>query len=128
MGILDWLDRNLDYVVGVSNAETTAERTFVDRAGVCRDFTHLGITLARALGIPARAVSAYALQLEPPDFHAIFEVYLENGWWLIDPTRLAPIEGIVRIGSGRDASDIAFLTSNKQCQMVAQTVRVSKAP
>jgi transglutaminase-like putative cysteine protease len=78
------------------------------------DFTHLGITLARALGIPARAVSAYALELNPPDFHAIFEVYLENGWWLIDPTRLAPIEGIVRIGSGRDASDVAFLTSDKQ--------------
>jgi transglutaminase-like putative cysteine protease len=128
MAILEWLYRNVDYVVGVSNAETTAERTFVDRAGVCRDFTHLGITLTRALGIPARAVSAYALQLDPPDFHAIFEVYLENGWWLIDPTRLAPIEGIVRIGSGRDASDIAFLTSDKQCQMVAQTIRVSNAP
>jgi transglutaminase-like putative cysteine protease len=128
MAILEWLDRNVDYVVGVSNAGTTAERTFVDRAGVCRDFTHLGITLARALGIPARAVSAYALQLDPPDFHAIFEVYLANGWWLIDPTRLAPIEGIVRIGSGRDASDIAFLTSDNQCQMVAQTIRVSNAP
>ena len=127
MAILEWIYRNVDYVVGVSNAETTAERTFVDRAGVCRDFTHLGITLARALGIPARAVSAYALQLDPPDFHAIFEVYLENGWWLIDPTRLAPIEGIVRIGSGRDASDIAFLTSDKQCQVVSQTIRVSKA-
>jgi transglutaminase-like putative cysteine protease len=128
MAILEWIYRNVDYVIGVSNAETTAERTFVDRAGVCRDFTHLGITLTRALGIPARAVSAYALQLDPPDFHAIFEIYLENGWWLIDPTRLAPIEGIVRIGSGRDASDIAFLTSDKQCQMVTQTIRVSNAP
>jgi transglutaminase-like putative cysteine protease len=128
IAILEWLSRNVDYVVGVSSAETTAERTFVDRAGVCRDFTHLGITLARALGIPARAVSAYALELNPPDFHAIFEVYLANGWWLIDPTRLAPIEGIVRIGSGRDASDIAFLTSDKQCQMVTQTVRVSESP
>jgi len=127
MAILEWIHRNVDYVAGVSNAETTAERTFVDRAGVCRDFTHLGITLARALGIPARAVSAYALQLDPPDFHAIFEVYLENGWWLIDPTRLAPIEGIVRIGSGRDASDIAFLTSDKQCQVIRQTIRVSEA-
>ena len=126
MAILEWIHRNVDYVVGVSNAETTAERTFVDRAGVCRDFTHLGITLARALGFPARAVSAYALQLNPPDFHAIFEVYLENGWWLIDPTRLAPIEGIVRIGSGRDASDIAFLTSDKQCQVISQTIQVSK--
>jgi transglutaminase-like putative cysteine protease len=127
MAILEWIHRNVDYVSGVSNAETTAERTFVDRAGVCRDFTHLGITLARALGIPARAVSAYALELNPPDFHAIFEVYIENGWWLIDPTRLAPIEGIVRIGSGRDASDIAFLTSDKQCQMLRQTIEVSKA-
>jgi hypothetical protein len=76
MSILEWIHRNVDYVAGVSDAETTAERTFVDRAGVCRDFTHLGITLARALGTPARAVSAYALQLDPPDFHAIFEVYI----------------------------------------------------
>jgi transglutaminase-like putative cysteine protease len=126
MAMLDWIHRNVDYIAGVSNAETTAERTFVDRAGVCRDFTHLGITFARALGIPARAVSAYALQLNPPDFHAIFEVYLENGWWLIDPTRLALIEGIVRIGSGRDVSDIAFLTSDKQCQVASQTIQVSK--
>ena len=123
MSILEWIHRNVDYIAGVSNAETTAERTFVDRAGVCRDFTHLGITLSRALGIPARAVSAYALQLEPSDFHAIFEVYLENGWWLIDPTRLAPIEGIVR-----DASDIAFLTSDKQCQVISQKIQVFKAP
>jgi transglutaminase-like putative cysteine protease len=126
MAILGWIHRNVDYVFGVSNAETTAERTFVDRAGVCRDFTHLGITLARALGIPARAVSAYALELNPPDFHAIFEVYIENGWWLIDPTRLAPIEGIIRIGSGRDASDIAFLTSDKQCQVLRQTIEVAR--
>src|SRR5271154_2835280 len=127
MAMLEWIHRNVDYVTGVSNAETTAERTFVDRAGVCRDFTHLGITFARALGIPARAVSAYALQLEPPDFHAIFEVYIENDWWLIDPTRLAPIEGIVRIGSGRDASDIAFLTSDQQRQKIRQTIEVSRA-
>ena len=85
-------------------------------------FHHLGVTFARALGIPARAVSAYALQLDPPDL-----VYLENGWWLIDPTRRAPIEGIVRIGSGRDASDIAFLTSDKQCQVINQRIEVSKA-
>jgi transglutaminase-like putative cysteine protease len=126
MSILDWISRNVDYVSGVSNAETTAERTFVDRAGVCRDFTHLGITLSRALGIPARAVSAYALALNPPDFHAVFEVFLENAWWLVDPTRLAPIEGIVRIGNGRDASDIAFLTSDKQCQVVSQTIQVAE--
>ena len=127
MSILNWISSHVDYVAGVSDSETTAERTFVDRAGVCRDFAHLGITLSRALGIPARAVSAYALDLNPPDFHAVLEVYLENRWWLVDPTKLAPIEGIVRIGSGRDASDIAFLTSDKKCQMVSQTVTVSQA-
>jgi transglutaminase-like putative cysteine protease len=127
MSTLEWIHRNVDYIAGVSTAETTAERTFVDRAGVCRDFSHLGITLSRALGIPARAVSAYALDLNPPDFHAVFEVFLENTWWLVDPTRLAPIEGIVRIGNGRDASDIAFLTSDKQCQVLSQTISVAKA-
>jgi transglutaminase-like putative cysteine protease len=126
MAVLDWIARNVDYVHGVSGPETTAERTFVDRAGVCRDFTHLGITLVRALGIPARAVSAYALDLEPPDFHAIFEVYLEESWWLIDPTRLAPIGGIVRIGSGRDAADIAFLTTDRPCSLVRQSVSVKR--
>ena len=127
MAILEWINRNVDYIAGVSTPETTAERTFVDRAGVCRDFSHLGITFCRALGVPARAVSAYAMALEPPDFHAIFEVFLDNTWWLVDPTRLAPIEGIVRIGNGRDASDISFLTSDKQCQVLSQNIQVLKS-
>ena len=80
------------------------------------------------MGIPARAVSAYALDLNPPDFHAVCEVYLENNWWLIDPARLASIEGIVRISSGRDVCDIAFLTSDKQCQVLSQTINVSREP
>ena len=50
MAILDWIHRNVGYVAGVSDAQTTAEGTFVDRAGVCRDFTHLGITLSSAWG------------------------------------------------------------------------------
>ena len=127
MAVLDWIHHHVDYVHGVSSPETTAERTFVDRAGVCRDFTHLGITLCRALSIPARAVSAYALELDPPDFHAVFEVYLEGGWWLVDPTRLVPVDGIVRIGSGRDAADIAFLTTASPCQLVRQSVEVARA-
>lgn len=111
LAILDWLHSNVDYVHGVSTATTGAAGTFIDRAGVCRDFTHLGLTLCRAAGIPARAVAAYALALDPPDFHAVFEVFLDGGWWLVDPTRLAPIAGLVRIAHGRDAADIAFLTT-----------------
>lgn len=127
LAVLDWIHTHVDYIPGVSNGETTAERTFVDRAGVCRDFSHLGITLCRALNIPARAVSAYAWRLEPPDFHAVFEVYLDGGWWLVDPTRLAPIEGLVRIGVGRDATDIAFLTTAGTCKSVSQLVTVAEA-
>ncbi|KRE05017.1 transglutaminase [Bosea sp. Root381] len=122
MAVLDWIDRNLDYVAGVSTPETTAAQTFTVRAGVCRDFTHLAITFCRALSIPARAVSAYAVDLQPADFHAVVEVFVENQWWLIDPTRLAPVEGLVRIAHGRDAADIAFLTTNKPCQLISQTI------
>lgn len=124
LAVLDWIYAHVDYVGGVSNAETTAERTFIDRAGVCRDFAHLGITLCRALNIPARAVSAYAWRLEPPDFHAVFEVFLDNGWWLVDPTRLAPVQGLVRVGTGRDAADIAFLTTSSICTSISQSVSV----
>ena len=127
LAILDWISTHVDYEHGVSDTETTAARTFIDRAGVCRDFTHLGMTLCRASGIPARAVSAYAHQLNPPDFHAIFEVWLSNGWWLVDPTRLAPVEGLVRIACGRDAADIAFLTTQERCEMVRQSVTVAAA-
>ena len=125
--ILDWIAENIDYEPGASDSETTASRTFIDRAGVCRDFTHMGITLCRASGIPARAVSAFAHQLSPPDFHAIFEVWLSDGWWLVDPTGLAPVEGLVRIACGRDAADIAFLTTQERCQMVRQSVTVAAA-
>ena len=124
LAIIDWLRTNLDYVHGVSNAGTNAENTFIDRAGVCRDFTHLGITLFRAAGIPARAVAAYALALDPPDFHAVFEVWMGEGWWLVDPTGLAPVDGLIRIAHGRDAADIAFMTTSGPSSPVVMTVSV----
>jgi len=66
------------------------------------------------LGIPARYVSAYAFRLDPPDFHAVFEAFLLGpdgpGWYLFDPTRMSDPAGVVRIGIGRDAADVAFCT------------------
>ena len=100
----------MDYVPGSSDTETTAADAFVSRQGVCRDYAHLLASFARAAGIPARLVSAYAWRLEPPDFHAVVEVWLDGGWHLVDPTGLAPIEGMARIAVGRDATDIAFMT------------------
>jgi transglutaminase-like putative cysteine protease len=82
--------------------------------------------MARAANIPARMVGAYAWQLKPQDFHAVVEVWLEGDWHLIDATGLAPVEGIVRIGVGRDATDISFLTVFGQAQFIAQQVRVEQ--
>lgn len=122
MAIADWIATHVDYVAGVSTAESDAAHTFTLRAGVCRDFAHLGITLCRALGIPSRMVSCYAADLDPPDFHAVMEVFLAGQWWFVDLTRLAPVEGLVRIGHGRDAADVAFLTTDGACTLVEQVV------
>ncbi len=108
--ICNWIFDNVDYEGGSSTSTTSAHDTFTTRAGVCRDFAHLGITFTRALGIPARFVSAYALELVPQDFHAVFEAWLDGGWYLFDATRLCPIDGLVKIAVGRDAADSAFLT------------------
>ncbi len=108
--VCDWIYDKVTYISGSTDSHTSAYDTVTERAGVCRDFAHLGIAFCRALNIPARFVSAYAWQLQPPDFHACFEAYLGNKWYLFDATRLAPREGLVRIGTGRDAADTAFAT------------------
>lgn len=124
--IAAWIRAHVDYVPGASNATTTAADTFIARRGVCRDFAHLMIAMTRAAGTPARMVAAYAWQLEPQDFHAVVEVWLEGRWHLVDATNLAPCEGIVRIGVGRDATDISFLTIFGEAQLIAQRVDVRK--
>jgi transglutaminase-like putative cysteine protease len=108
--ICNWIYEYVDYLGGVSDTSTTAHDTFTQRAGVCRDFAHLGISFCRALGIPARFVSAYGWKVTPPDFHAVFEAYLGGRWYLFDATRLGPIDAVIRIGVGRDAADTSFLT------------------
>jgi transglutaminase-like putative cysteine protease len=125
--ICDWIHDNVDYLEGSSHGSTSAYDTFTTRAGVCRDFAHLGITFCRALGIPARFVSAYGWKLEPQDFHAVFEAYLGGRWYLFDPTRLSPPEGIVRIGVGRDAADTAFATWYGDLQSEPKSVWVREA-
>jgi transglutaminase-like putative cysteine protease len=120
--ICNWINSEVDYLFGTSDTTTTAADTFSLRAGVCRDFAHLGITFCRALGIPARFVSCYAWQLDPQDFHAVFEAYLGDRWYLFDPTRMAALDGMVRIGCGRDAADTAFATIYGQ--VLPQPIRV----
>ena len=120
--VCNWIHDYVDYMAGSSHSATSAHDTFTERAGVCRDFAHLGISFCRALGIPARFVSAYGWQLEPQDFHAVFEAYLGDRWYLFDATRLCPMDGIVRIGIGRDAADTAFATFYGQVQDAPKSV------
>ena len=108
--ICDWTHSRLDYVAGSTDVRSSACDVLVQRAGVCRDFAHVALTLCRALSIPARYVSGYAVGLNPPDFHGFFEAYLGTRWYLFDATRMAPRDGLVRIGTGRDAADAAFAT------------------
>jgi transglutaminase-like putative cysteine protease len=124
--IAAWIIGHLEYSP-VSDWRTTALETYVQRAGVCRDFSHLAVTLCRASDIPARVASVYALTLDPPDFHAVVEVYVGGRWRLLDPTGLAPIDGLVRIAYGRDAADVAFLTIFGKATMVSQSVTVKRA-
>lgn len=108
--VTGWVGRQLVYVSGSSRPTDGAVDTFLARRGVCRDFAHLVIALLRAMGMTARLVSVYAPGLRPMDFHAVAEVLLDGTWYLLDATRLAPRQPMVRIGTGRDASDTAFLT------------------
>ncbi len=125
LAVADWVSAHLNYVPGSSNETTTAVDSFVARQGVCRDYAHLTAALIRARDIPARLVSVYALDLDPPDFHAVVEVWLGGAWHIVDASRLAPIETMVRIAVGRDATDISFLTAFGTATLFAQSVMVT---
>lgn len=124
MAMRDWIHGHLSYVPGSSDVTTTAADTFIARQGICRDYAHLLIALARAAGIPARIASVYALGVDPPDFHAVAEVFLGSEWHLIDATGMAREAAMVKIGIGRDAADVAFLTAFGDARLVAQSVSV----
>lgn len=112
-GVLDvasWVHDHLRYVVGSSRVTDGASDSYLARRGVCRDFAHLTIALLRARGIPARLTSVYAPGLSPMDFHAVVEAAPQDRWVVVDPTRLAPRQSLVRIGSGADAAETSFLT------------------
>ena len=106
--------------------------TVTELAGVCRDFAHLGIALCRALGIPARYFTGYAYQLVPQDFHACFEAFISNEWVIFDATKLVPLNGLVKISTGRDAADnsvaslfggIVFNSSNVNCELKDKEIK-----
>ncbi|MBW4096387.1 MAG: transglutaminase family protein [Acidobacteria bacterium] len=109
--VRNWVNKELRYVLGSSRGTDGAVETLLHRRGVCRDYAHLAIALLRAKDVPARLAAVYAPGLSPMDFHAVAEAWIDDQWQVIDPTGLAPREAMLRIATGRDASDTAFLST-----------------
>ena len=109
--ITDYVHDHLDYVVGSTGPTDDAVDVLLSGQGVCRDYAHVVVTLARAAGLAARLVAVYAPGLHPMDFHAVAEVDVDGVWHVVDATRLAPRGSLVRIATGRDAADTAWLTT-----------------
>ena len=111
VAVRTWVGAELAYVSGSSRGSDGSVDTLLARRGVCRDFAHLVVALLRAKDVPARLASAYAPGLRPMDFHAVVEAYVDGRWVVVDATGLAPRQGLLRIATGADSSDTAFLST-----------------
>lgn len=126
--VCDWVHESVGFQIGASNPFTSALDVWESRTGVCRDFAHLGVTLCRSLNVPARYVFGYLPDVgvpppyEPMDFCAWFEAYLEDRWWTFDPRNNVPRIGRVVIGRGRDALDVAMVTTYGAPMLQTMTV------
>ena len=126
--ICDWVHRHIEFRTASTTPTTTALDVYLQRYGVCRDFAHMGITMCRALNIPARYVFGYLpdIGIEPPDipmdFHSWFEAYLDDRWYTFDARHNTPRIGRIPIGRGRDAVDVAIVTQYGPARLSQMTV------
>lgn len=114
--ICDWVHSKVRFDYAQTRPTKTALDVYTERVGVCRDFQHLAVAFCRCLNIPARYVAGYLGDIQVPlrlpmDFSAWFEVYLDHKWWAFDARNNTPRIGRVLMATGRDAADVAFLTS-----------------
>ncbi|MEV8241183.1 transglutaminase family protein [Microbacterium testaceum] len=108
--VSNFVATTVTYTPGLSLGTDSAVTTLMTGQGVCRDYAHVVIALLRAMDMPARYAACFAPRLEPMDFHAVAEAYLDGAWYVVDATRLADRRSLVRIATGRDAADCAFLS------------------
>ncbi len=132
--ICDWVHDNIQFGYSMTHSTKTAADVFQSRQGVCRDFAHLAVTFCRALNIPARYVFGYLPDIDilptdaVMDFCAWIEVYLGGQWWTFDPRNNTPRVGRVLIGRGRDALDVAMVTSFGALQLESMVVWADEVP
>ncbi|MFC5500206.1 transglutaminase family protein [Caenimonas terrae] len=127
LAIQEWVRKHVTFTSNTSNSNTSAVDTLIEQVGVCRDFAHLMIALCRAVNIPARMATGTDFgadpALGPPDFHAYVEVYLGGRWYIFDPSGTSIPMGFMRIGTGRDAAEVAFATIFGNVQSQAPLIR-----
>ena len=115
--ICDWVHQHIIYTLGSTDPLSDATHAYMRRQGVCRDYAHLAISFCRALNYPARYAAGYIPLLGRPlpeegmDFAAWIEVYIGGEWYTFDPRNNIPLPGRVLIGRGRDAVDVAMVTT-----------------
>ncbi|WP_306231507.1 transglutaminase-like domain-containing protein [Agrococcus beijingensis] len=119
----NWIARGFTYSPAMSAIDDTAVMSLEKGGGMCRDYAHVMVALARAAGIPARYVGVYAPGLRPPDFHAVAEVFVDGEWFVVDATGLAPRPSLIRIATGADAFETAWATTMRN-PVVLQTLQV----
>src|SRR4051794_8133354 len=117
LAVNEWVFKNIFFSYKLTRPNKTALDTYVERTGVCRDMMHLAISFSRALNIPARYATGYLGDIDadpdptPMDFSAFYEVYLDGRWWPMDARHGKARVGRVLMGRGRDATDVALITS-----------------
>jgi transglutaminase-like putative cysteine protease len=115
--ICDYVHGHINFGYGSSYPTTTSSDVLAARAGVCRDFAHLAIAFVRAMNIPARYAFGYIPDIDVPppyspmDFCAWFEAYIGGRWWTFDPRNNQRRRGRILIARGRDALDVAMVTT-----------------
>jgi transglutaminase-like putative cysteine protease len=124
-----WVHEHITYTIGSTNTLSDATDAYLMRRGVCRDYAHLAISLCRAFNYPARYAFGYLPLMDRPlpeegmDFAAYMEVYIGGEWYTFDPRNDARLAGRVLVGRGRDAVDVAMVTSAGAPRLVSMTVR-----
>jgi transglutaminase-like putative cysteine protease len=117
LAVCGFVHRHVRFDYLLARANRTALEVYRERVGVCRDFTHLAVTLCRCLNIPARYCTGYLGDIgvpaddNPMDFSAWFEAYLGGRWYAFDPRHNTPRIGRILVARGRDAADVALTTS-----------------
>ncbi len=132
--ICDYVHDRITFGYEHASPTKTAWSVHRERRGVCRDFAHLAIALCRCMNIPARYCTGYLGDIgvppdpAPMDFSAWFEVYLGDRWYTFDARHNTPRIGRILMGRGRDATDVAIVTSFGPCTMVSFKVVTMEAP